>query len=356
MGESGPELIWDVAPGYDLFTSLYVIHNPGDFGLRASWAAGVRSRLAPEMREMLSEVLVHFGIPAHWVHALPQPRDGQAIVRELEGIEPGEVLPALYTLPGSDDPVEQLYLRIWKTGKWSEDDLEQVQNCCPGMRGKKDRRINRRSLEAWLNWWTNPEEFGRRYKNVIGEYYESFYREEERRISSELQRGYDAARELSQTMETRQFFEELTGGLDPGKFTDLESIVLIPSFWASPMVFYGPLGPGKGIMVFGARPKDAALVPGEPVPDNLSIPLNTLSDHTRLRILKLLREEPLTAGAIAKSLRLRAPTISHHLKSLRIAGLVSLTKSENDEMRYSTRVSRVVELCGAIRQFLEIEE
>jgi len=354
MGEKTPRLIWDVATGYDLFTSLYVIHNPGDFGLRASWAAGVRSRLAPQMREMLSEVLVHFGIPAHWVYALPQPRDGLTILRELEKIEPRDVLLALYTVPGSDSPVEQMYRRIWETGSWTEDDIEQAQHCCPGMRGKKERQINRTSLVAWLNWWTNPEEFGRRYTSIIAEYYESFYREEERRIEGELQRGYERARKLEGELDFASLLEELTAGLDPRKFVSLESLILIPSFWASPVVFYGPMASGQGIMVFGARPKDAALVPGEPVPDNLSVPLKTLSDNTRLRILKLLREEPLTAAQMAKRLRLRPPTISHHLKSLRLAGLVNISRSD-DDIRYSTRVARVLELCEDIRQFLMIE-
>jgi hypothetical protein len=40
-----PQLRWEFGTAYDLMMSLEVLHNPENFGLRASWAAGVRSRL-----------------------------------------------------------------------------------------------------------------------------------------------------------------------------------------------------------------------------------------------------------------------------------------------------------------------
>ena len=39
-----PQLTWDIGTAYDFFMSLEVLHHPDDYGLRASWAAGVRSR------------------------------------------------------------------------------------------------------------------------------------------------------------------------------------------------------------------------------------------------------------------------------------------------------------------------
>ena len=47
-----------------------------------------------------------------------------------------------------------------------------------------------------------------------------------------------------------------------------------------------------------------------------------LADPTRRRILKLLRQGSRSAGQIAEAFRLTKPTLSHHFKVLREAGLV----------------------------------
>ena len=50
---TSPEVLWDCGTAYDLFISLYVLHHPAEFGLRASWTAGVRARLSAAARETL---------------------------------------------------------------------------------------------------------------------------------------------------------------------------------------------------------------------------------------------------------------------------------------------------------------
>ncbi len=47
-----------------------------------------------------------------------------------------------------------------------------------------------------------------------------------------------------------------------------------------------------------------------------------LADPTRRKILKLLRAGSLTAGEIAEKFHLSKPTLSHHFRVLRAAGLV----------------------------------
>ena len=47
-----------------------------------------------------------------------------------------------------------------------------------------------------------------------------------------------------------------------------------------------------------------------------------LSDPTRREILRLLRDGPLPAGEIAAQFDMTAATVSHHLSTLRDAGLV----------------------------------
>ena len=50
-----PIIHWDWGTAYDLFASLHVLHHPEKFGLRGSWAAGVRSRLTVPQRTILED-------------------------------------------------------------------------------------------------------------------------------------------------------------------------------------------------------------------------------------------------------------------------------------------------------------
>ena len=66
-------LIWDIGTAYELFISLHVLHEPDYFGIRASWAAGVRSRIPAAERKLLEDVCPLIGVPLFWLHSLPAP-------------------------------------------------------------------------------------------------------------------------------------------------------------------------------------------------------------------------------------------------------------------------------------------
>lgn len=57
------------------------------------------------------------------------------------------------------------------------------------------------------------------------------------------------------------------------------------------------------------------------MPDLLEI-MNSLSDGTRLKLIKLLLEHDFCVGAIARRLSVSESAVSQHLKVLRTAGLV----------------------------------
>ena len=81
--------------------------------------------------------------------------------------------------------------------------------------------------------------------------------------------------------------------------------------------------------------------------------LQALSDTTRLRILRHLSAEPLTQAQIAKKLRLRPPTITHHIKILRFAALVVPAPCDSGEKRYTVREACLDETCRELKQFLK---
>ena len=107
-------------------------------------------------------------------------------------------------------------------------------------------------------------------------------------------------------------------------------------------------------LFFGARPADASLVPGDVVPDALFQALKAMADPTRLRILRYLSAEPLTPAELSRRLRLRAPTVIHHLHALRLARLVHLELSEQEgSKKYAARREAVTSAFHILEDFLD---
>jgi hypothetical protein len=77
---SSPKLTWDIGTAYDFFLSLDVLHNPEEYGLRPSWAAGVRSRLPPDERKLLEDIQHFIWVPMHWIYTLPAPKDASTAI------------------------------------------------------------------------------------------------------------------------------------------------------------------------------------------------------------------------------------------------------------------------------------
>jgi len=70
-----------------------------------------------------------------------------------------------------------------------------------------------------------------------------------------------------------------------------------------------------------------------------------LSDSTRRRILRLLRDRDLTAGEIAAHFPITRPSISHHLNILKQANLV-LDERKGQKIYYSLNTTVFQEVLG----------
>lgn len=68
-----------------------------------------------------------------------------------------------------------------------------------------------------------------------------------------------------------------------------------------------------------------------------------LADPTRRRILELLRSADLTAGDLADHFDMTKPSISHHLNTLKAAGLVDAER-EGQSIVYSLNTSVLQDL------------
>lgn len=346
-------LYWENATAYDFFISLHVLHNPDKFGLRGSWAAGVRSRLPQRERKTLEQADLLFWIPLHWIHSLPEPMNGQTVLDALAAIPSAERLPALALRPSMDEEQNALLLDVRRRGQWGKADMDSIKAAWK-QRGHQARQP---ALETLLDGWANAADVGEAYLEALQVYYEVFFAEEERRIYPALERSLMEARRKAQKLDIEALIEELSQGVrfEPPLIRDQGDLVLVPSFWTTPLVIYEHLAPERWIFVFGGRPEEASLVPGDLVPDAMLHALKALADPTRLRILRYLMDKPLTPSQLARKLRLRAPTVVHHLNELRLAGLVQLTvdtPEKKGDRRYAARAEAIPRVFEALQAFL----
>ncbi len=76
-------------------------------------------------------------------------------------------------------------------------------------------------------------------------------------------------------------------------------------------------------------------------------PFGALADPTRRQILKLLRKGSMTAGDLADTFHLSKPTLSHHFRILRAAGLVR-TERRGTTIVYTLQANAIEELAAEI--------
>jgi DNA-binding transcriptional ArsR family regulator len=332
-----PRLVWDIGTAYDFFMSLEVLHQPEQYGLRPSWAAGVRSRLPPAERKMLEDLQHFLWLPLHWISTLPEPKDAAAALwalrqipaeqRPLQMINSYETPPALYAV----------LQKVAQNRAWDDGDLEIFRSVLSEY--KKGHLV--KDLVVYLDWFSRPEEMGELYLSALQAYYQGFFAEEEKRIAPVLRDGLVEAQELAARLPLEELIAELSQGVHFERAFTAREIVFIPGYWNTPLVIFPEIGIDRMAFLFGVRPLDMSLIPGEPVPDALLRVLKALADPTRLRILRYLSQETLTPAQLSRKLRLRAPTVTHHLQTLRLAGLVNISIESENEKGYTSRLDAV---------------
>jgi DNA-binding transcriptional ArsR family regulator len=80
-----------------------------------------------------------------------------------------------------------------------------------------------------------------------------------------------------------------------------------------------------------------------------------LSDQTRRQILTLLKEKDLTAGEIASHFDMKKPSVSHHLKILKHADLIS-DERDGQHIYYSLNTTVFQDVTTWFFHFLNKEE
>ena len=350
-------ITWESGTAFDLFVSLCVLTNPARYGLRPTWAAGVRSRLPLEDRTTLEKVQPWVLVPIAWLMNLDaKPKSAQAALAALEGLLPEERLSALTINPAvMAAEVVDILQGTERRGNWDTGEQAQIK----AQYRKRNISLNPDQMESLMNAWREPRQFGERYLQALKNYYEVFFAEDEKHIQPVLSAGLAKAQTAAEDMPLEQLLETLSRGV---QFTEYfqggQSLefVLAPSCWSSPLIFVNRLSEDRVGLVFGCREDKESLVPGEAVPPVLKARLKALADPTRLRILRYLAETPLPPSQLAKKLRLRPPTVVHHLNQLRLAGLVHIILLGEEKRCYAFRREGVEDTLESTLKFIAGDE
>ena len=342
---------WDFGTAYELFISLHVLHEPEYYGIRASWAAGIRSRIPAAERKLLEEIIPFAGWPISWVRKLPAPKDAISALWTMRQIPAAERRIKVFELDCAENSEwAQALLKIATRRAWDESDLAFFEKYRKH-KGKKDFDLD--GFKRYLDWWARPDELGDGFLAALQAYHTAFFEDEEKRIAPVMKAGLERAQELSKTLSVSDLITELSQGVRLEE-EDLnpQEIIIAPSYWPTPLVVLEKISETELLFLFGARPADMSAIPGELVPDGLLRTLKALADPTRLKILNYLASEALTPSELSRRLNLRAPTVTHHLAELRLSGLVHLT-IRGQEKVYRTRREALQGTFTALEHFLQ---
>jgi DNA-binding transcriptional ArsR family regulator len=177
-----------------------------------------------------------------------------------------------------------------------------------------------------------------------------WFTEVEPRVGVMLQRDFDLRAEDRATLAPGALIEKTTGGIrwisEPG----VRRVILAPSYFTRP---YNYVLGGPDWRLYGYPIADAALDGTDPLapPQSLVRLHRALGDDTRLRILRLLRDQDFYLTEIAERLELSKPTIKHHLALLRSAGFVTIVE-EGGMQYYSLKRERLDDASGELKHFL----
>ncbi len=212
------------------------------------------------------------------------------------------------------------------------------------------------AMDTLLDTWTALAENGEKYLEALQEYYQVFFAEEEAQIRPALARSLAEAQVLADQLTQVDLVERLSHGVRLENLESIDELTLLPSWWVTPLAFLTRPGNDKVLIAFGARPEVRNETEGAEPATGLVNAIKSLGDPTRLRILRFLSNEPLTPTELARRLRLRPPTVIHHLRILRLANLVKVTVGENMEKLYTARLEAIQTIQKSLADFLNIHD
>jgi DNA-binding transcriptional ArsR family regulator len=350
-------LEWDVGTAYDLLLSLHAIFRPKEHGLPAPWAAGVRKRLPPrsqqDLKDFYGSSLSYLAYtPLHLVLEMPPPKDSLHFLDYIEAIPDEQFSRRMYRPITRNERVARIVARALGGEVIGDAEVEEFRRevgRSPMALVTSPAEVRRLFADV-----ADPAATKRRWLHVMREYYEAFFAEEEKREQSALEQMLAHAQALARTTTVPDLIERISNGFTISADIDLTRLVLAPSIWGHPYTYRLEVADRQLLIVWGAHPPGYKLVPGESVPNEALLVLRALGDPTRLRLLRLIAAEPRSLQSLASEVKLSLPTVSHHIRELRGAGLIRLEMGgRGRESKYTIRWPSARKAFKQLEEFIQ---
>jgi DNA-binding transcriptional ArsR family regulator len=219
------------------------------------------------------------------------------------------------------------------------------------------RREFRRTSFADLPPWRDtlryllgrdPAEIQTEFAELVGRWHREVYGPTEEATVDELEQALQAFQAATDQLPVEQVVERAAPGLTFVAEAGQTSVVLLPAIairpaWAvtdhrASNVFAFPASRLEG------RPHDP--------PARLVMLGKAIGDETRLRILRELAAAPLTPPALSDRLGIPRTTLLHHLRILRLAGLIAVRVNDSAYHQYHVRDEHFGEIERLLEDYL----
>jgi DNA-binding transcriptional ArsR family regulator len=305
--------------------------------------------LPAAQRSVLEKVQSFLPVPLSWLYLLPaEAKTAAGALLTLAQLPAAERLPSLFIT--AETPIEASNIlkgpALRQTWTSAEQEVLRTALLKKGITPRPNTLAN--LCAAWLDLTATGEQF----LQALTLYYQEFFCEEEERILPLIHLAAEQAKVLAEKVPLDELLETLSNGVHFEQAGSAQQVILIPSYWSSPLAYYNEIPPDRLLILFGARPQYHDLTPGEVLPLDLVDALKAVADPTRMRILHYLACSSLTPSGLAHRLRLRLPTVTHHLNALRLAGFVEVTVHPDGERGYTLRHDALYEKLALLIEFL----
>lgn len=182
---------------------------------------------------------------------------------------------------------------------------------------------------------------------VMSGWFKAVIEPNKEKLESILLRDQASKEKMLKSLEPDQFVEWVTDGVKYPPEPSVHKVLLIPHYIYRPWNVEADL---EGVKVFYYAVANES-ISGESkfVPNKLLVQrFKALGDETRLKILKMIKEEDVSLQELTIKLELGKTTVHHHLKILKSARLVSQNSNE-----YSINVTAIEHLPMELDLYLE---
>ncbi|MFZ5823097.1 MAG: ArsR/SmtB family transcription factor [Bacillota bacterium] len=195
----------------------------------------------------------------------------------------------------------------------------------------------------------NLGEVRSQYHATLSAWHEAYFSRIDPVILTALAAEADAIQALATQECAAHAVEEATNGIWLEETGAAVTVYLIPQYHKRPLYLHTA---GPDSITFYYPLPDLPTPAGEP-PASLLRLTRTLADESRLRILYILGEGPLTFSQVLERSSLTKGTVSRHIWWLRFAGLVRAHYEGGSVQRFSLRPDAFSRVARALSRFAE---